>query len=212
MCVSVFPLIPLHYSSVHLSGTVFGDTGGGSHSISSFQRCSTVFHLLSPSHPDGRFPFSVSPNASRVSTTCVCSMRVFSCFLSTSPCIFFSPLFPSLLFTYQKWFLGVLVLSLALSVKMNILLFFPSLLLLLFEVSLLSSSPLVCRRSLRASPPRPRRSRPTPPRTPLPRRQRFRLPLARLRVRSRLHLQVDRQLQVPALRGILSPPSCRRCS
>ncbi|KAK8803116.1 hypothetical protein WA588_002272, partial [Blastocystis sp. NMH] len=38
-----------------------------------------------------------------------------------------------LLFTYQHWFLGVLLLSLALSVKMNILLFFPALLLLLFE-------------------------------------------------------------------------------
>ena len=45
-----------------------------------------------------------------------------------------------LLFTYQQWFWGVLLLSLSLSIKMNILLFFPGLLLLLFEVSLFSSS------------------------------------------------------------------------
>ena len=45
-----------------------------------------------------------------------------------------------LLFTYQQWFWGMLLLSLALSIKMNILLFFPGLLLLLFEVSLFSSS------------------------------------------------------------------------
>ena len=44
----------------------------------------------------------------------------------------------SLLFTYQKWFLGVVVMSFALSIKMNILLFFPSLLLILFEVHILS--------------------------------------------------------------------------
>ncbi|KNB42474.1 mannosyltransferase [Blastocystis sp. subtype 4] len=44
------------------------------------------------------------------------------------------PLYLSiLLFTYQKWFLGVVVMSFALSIKMNILLFFPSLLLILFE-------------------------------------------------------------------------------
>lgn len=45
-----------------------------------------------------------------------------------------------LLFTYQQWFWGVLVLSFALSIKMNILLFFPGLLLLLFEVPLLLHS------------------------------------------------------------------------
>ena len=212
MCVSVASLIPFDCSSVHLSRTVFGDVGGGSHSISPFRCRSTVLSLLSPSSPDGRIPFSVSPNASRVSTTCVCSTRVFSCFLSTSPCTSFLSLFPRLLFTYQKWFLGVLLLSLALSVKMNILLFFPSLLLLLFEVSLLAPSPLVSRRSLRAPPARSRRSRPTAPRTPLPRRQRRGLPLARLRVRSRLHVQVDGELQVSPLRGILSSLSSHRCS
>ena len=212
MCVSVTSLIPFDCSSVHLSRTVFGDVGGGSHSISPFQCRSTVLSLLSPSSPDGRIPFSVSPNASRVSITCVCSTRVFSCFLSTSPCISFSSLFPSLLFTYQKWFLGVLLLSLALSVKMNILLFFPSLLLLLFEVSLLASSPLVCRCSLRASPARSHRCGATASRTPLSRRQRRRLPLTRLRVRSRLHLQVDGELQVSPLRGTDSCVSSHRCS
>lgn len=166
----------------------------------------------SPFSSDGRSSSSVSPNASRASTTCVYSTRPFSCFLSTSPCISFLPLLLSLLFTYQHWFLGVLLLSLALSVKMNILLFFPSLLLLLFEVSLPFPSPLVSRCSLRAPPPRCRCDRPTPPRTSLPRRQRLRIPLARLRVRSRLHLQVDRQLQVPPLRGIFLSLSSRRCS
>ena len=62
-----------------------------------------------------------------------------------------------LLFTYQQWFWGVLLLSLSLSIKMNILLFFPGLLLLLFEVSLSSSS----RSSHSACPSSP----PTPPTT-----------------------------------------------
>ncbi|CBK24812.2 uncharacterized protein [Blastocystis hominis] len=38
-----------------------------------------------------------------------------------------------LLFTYQQWFWGMLLLSISLSIKMNVLLFFPAVLLLLFE-------------------------------------------------------------------------------
>ena len=49
------------------------------------------------------------------------------------------PLYLSiLLFTYQQWLWGIVVLSFALSIKMNVLLFFPGLLLLLFEVALAS--------------------------------------------------------------------------
>ena len=46
MCVSVVSLTLSDCSSVPLPGTLFGDVGGCSYSLSSFQRRSTVFQLL----------------------------------------------------------------------------------------------------------------------------------------------------------------------
>lgn len=113
-------------STVHLPGTVSPDGGRCHDPVPQIEGCASVrlFRRLSR-----RWAMLLLCLSKRVKS--IYYLRLFN------ESVLMLPLYLSiLLFTYQQWFWGIVVLSFALSIKMNVLLFFPGLLLLLFEVAL----------------------------------------------------------------------------
>ena len=139
--IAIFRVVT--FSTIHFPRFVPCNTRCGDDSISPIQGNAPVcaFFLNTFSLVGGLSFSFVYPNVSKVFITSVYSTNLCWCYSSISPCTSshnFVHLSISLLFTYQKWTLGTIFMSLALSIKMNILLFFPTLLLILFEVSFIS--------------------------------------------------------------------------
>ena len=114
------------HSTVHLPGTVSPDGGCCHDPVPQIECCSSVRRFR---HLSRRWAMLLLCLSKRVKS--IYYLRLFN------ESVLMLPLYLSiLLFTYQQWFWGIVVLSFALSIKMNVLLFFPGLLLLLFEVAL----------------------------------------------------------------------------